>query len=116
MSEELMCRSQTFEAMKAGKIKLEFGNAVQIGIIDVFQRVKELGEQKEELEEDEEILKNYRVTLYVSGSASYDVKAHDEEGAEEKAKEEFNHFEIEWDDIEHVEVDFMGKAEEEKQP
>lgn len=115
MSEEMMCRSQIFEAMKSGKIKLEFGNVLQIGVIDIFQRAEDLKKEAEELEGDEERMKRYRVVLSMSGTAEYDVKAHDEHEAEEKAREEMNYHDIEWDDIENVEVNYEGLVEAEEE-
>lgn len=88
-----------------GKKPLKFGDQEQIDCIDRYQRAQE---------EVEEGLRKYRVILHYSGSVSIDVKAHDEEEAKELANEESDCEEIEWDGVEHVEVDLLEEAADAK--
>lgn len=57
----------TFEDLKNGKIKPEFGNMEHIRVVRAFEK-KQAGEGK----------KMFKVTFELSGTCSYDVEAVDE--------------------------------------
>lgn len=78
----------TFEDLKSGKVRLEFGNTEQIEVIKNHQRV--LAER--------ETLKKYRVEISVSGSYTVEVEAHDEDEAKELAMDE-GICEVDYDDV-----------------
>lgn len=88
-----------------GVVKLKFGDREQIECIDSYGKAQE---------EAEEGLRRYRVICHYSGSSSVDVDAYDEEDAKEKAQDEIDDHEIEWEDIEHTEVDLVKEPENAK--
>lgn len=90
------------EDMLSGKEKLEFGNEEQIEALNNYEEVQK---------ECEEGLKLFKVILYHSGSSEVEVEAYDEQEAGEKAKEEISDFDIEWEDIEHIEVHLIKEKE-----
>ena len=93
------------EELLEGKKPLKFGDQEQIKCIDAFQKAQE---------EIEDGLLKYRVTFHYSGSVSVVVKAHDEEEAEELAKEEVDGEDIEWGTAQYVEVDVIKEPENAK--
>ncbi len=64
-----------FQDLLTKKVKLEFGNQDQIKAID--NRIAWIKEQEE--------LSTYRVTYTVSGEVSVEVRAYDEDDAQEQA-------------------------------
>ena len=92
------------EDLLSGKVKLEFGNREQIETIDNYEKAQV---------EAREGLKLYKVIFHFSGSADVDVEAYDEQDAIEKAKEEECDLDIEWEDLEHIQVELIREIEEE---
>lgn len=87
----------TFEDLKSGKVKPEFGNSEHIEAIRLHQK-------HIEYEEAEKAKKLYEVTLEVSGYSVVKVRAKDEEEAKELAKESYtDNMEIEDVDIRDIE-------------
>ena len=75
------------------KIKLEFGNKEQIKCIENWS------ERQKEIEEAD---RNFRVTFALSGTATIDVEAEDEDEAIEKARGE-----VGYDCIDDLDFDFI---------
>lgn len=91
----------TFEDLKSGRVKLEFGNPLHIKIID---------EEAERLKELEETRGTYRVTFAVSGEAIVEVEADNEDEAEELARDEiflnnYDDLELDYDFLESEKID-----------
>lgn len=93
------------EELLEGKRRLIFGDPEQINCIDAFQKAQE---------EIKDGLLKYRVTFHYSESVSTVVKAHSEEEAEELAKEEVDGEDIEWEGVEHTEVDLLKEPSDAK--
>ena len=72
----------TFDELKAGKVKLEFGNPAHIAIID--RKIEQTEIQK--LEGDDSVLKLYFAEYSVAGEGYIFITAHSEEEAREKAE------------------------------
>lgn len=98
----------TFEELVQKKVPLEFGNQEQIQAIDQEALKRQEAEERARMEESdagcEEVLKIYTVEFALSGTASVQVEAYDEEEAKQKARDEFRVSDMDIDDYDIVDV------------
>lgn len=87
----------------SGVIKLKFGSREQIEAIKNYEKAQE---------EAKEGLKMYRVIFHYTGSLEICINAFDEHEAEEMAKDEVINNNIEWEDLEHTEVELIREINE----
>lgn len=97
----------TYEQLKSGDVKLEFGNQEHIALIDA--NTKE--EQLKLMEDNESILKKYYVEFSIAGTGFATVEALDEEEAIEKANG-LTMLDLEDEDIDmdFLEIRLLGEA------
>jgi hypothetical protein len=98
----------TFEELAQKKVPLEFGNQEQIQAIDretlKRQEVVERARMEEDCENCVAVLRVYTVEFALSGTASVQVVAYDEEEARQKARDEFRVSDMDIDDYDIVDV------------
>jgi hypothetical protein len=88
----------TFEDLKTGKVKPEFGNIEHITVVREYERFQAMMEEEQQL-------KLWEVTFSVSGTCTVRVRADSREEAEEKAREEIDYTDMELDDCDVLEVE-----------
>ena len=95
--------------LQTGKVKLEFGNQEQINLIDAYEKIKRL----DALEDNEEILKEYRCIFAISGNLEIVVEAYNKDEARELAEDEkhsHGFLDMEIEDIDFIESFIIGEV------
>lgn len=96
----------TYEDLKSGKVKLEFGNSEQITLIDKNQEMKRLNE----IEEDDSVKKVYEAEFAVSGTAIIQVISTNEDDAKEEARDTVWRGDIDDYDFELINIKLVEEA------
>lgn len=100
----------TFEDLLQGKVKLEFGNAEHIRLIDAEQELVNRIRDNDLIEDDNEVMKEYVVEYAVAGTAIVFVDARNVEEAREKADYQRGAFDIEDIDYDYLETRLVGRV------